>query len=81
MRVRAQPHPVRRDILERLQLPGATLTAAELVEGEVTRTTAHYHLAVLREAGAVEIAETVGDCGRTFRVYRATPTGQALASQ
>ena len=72
-------HPVRQDILKRLEPRGTTLTAADLANDDLPIATANYHLAFLEEAGAIEVAETMHEGGRVVRVFRSTPTDGGAA--
>ncbi len=72
--------PVRRDILRRLKLSGATLTADDLVSDTLSRTYANYHLTQLEEVGAVEVAETMHEGGKVIRVFRSTAAGRSIAA-
>jgi len=75
----AVEHPVRQDILRRLKVKGATLTAADLESEDLSPRCAGYHLTQLEKVGAIEVAETMHVRGQVIRVYRATPAGHELA--
>lgn len=75
---RAAEHPIRQDILRRLRPAGATLTADDLVTDTFARRQAHYHLTLLEDAGALEVAETMHEGSRVIRVFRSTPAGETL---
>lgn len=75
---RAAEHPVRLDILRRLRPSGATLTAAEVATPQLPVQRVNYHLFLLEEAGAVEVAETMHEGSLVIRVFRSTPAGETL---
>lgn len=72
---------VRLAILRQL-IGGGTIAAAEVKapSKDLSLSCAAYHLRVLEESGAVEVADTQHERGRVIRNYRITKAGKGLLS-